>query len=184
MNTAKEVIDSDHVLALASLRIEIEKKLRLAANFFKLGSAKNRLSENIDALMYKEILSSEQVSALRKIIDMCNKAVHGYDVSKREAKDIINLMEELNQSFSIGYSIDFTKNRDYKKHGLECEWEHCIEFMPLESVTTEKSCPIFGHNCPEGSHKVSECKPRALKSIARTIKSYREYQRNRERKKE
>jgi polyhydroxyalkanoate synthesis regulator phasin len=184
VSTAKEVVDTDHILALASLRIEIEKKSRLAAKFFKLGGAKNRLSEIIDALLSKGILSSEQVSALRKIIDMCNKAVHGVDVSKREAKDIINLMEELNQSFSIGYSIDFTKNRDYKKHGLECEWEHCIEFMPLESVRTEKSCPIFGHNCPEGLHKASECKPRALKSIAKTIKSYGEYPRNKERKKE
>lgn len=170
MSTAKEIVDSDPILALASLRIEIEKKLRLAAKFFNLGSTKSNLSAIIDALMSNEILSSEKVSALRKIIEMCNKAVHGYDITKREAKDIVNLMEELNQSFSIGYSIDFTKNNQYKKHGLECEWEHCIEFMPLTSNRTKKSCPIFGHNCPEGSDKVSECEPRALESIAKTIK--------------
>jgi hypothetical protein len=180
VSTAKEVIDSDHILALASLRIEIEKKLRIAAEFFKLGGGKNTLSENIIALMHEGILSSEQVSALRKIIDMCNKAIHGYDVSKREAKDIVNLMEELNQSFSIGYSIDFTKNKDYKKQGLECEWEHCIEFMPLGKRATEKSCPIFGHDCPGGASKVSECEPRAKESIARTIKSYEESKRKRE----
>ena len=111
MSTAKEIVDSDPILALASLRIEIEKKLRLAAKFFKLGSTKSNLSEIIDALRSNGILTSEKVSALRKIIEMCNKAVHGYDITKREAKDIVNLMEELNQSFSIGYSIDFTKNK-------------------------------------------------------------------------
>jgi hypothetical protein len=158
VSTAKEVIDSDHILALASLRIEIEKKLRLAAKFFKLGGTENRLSENIDALMCRGILSSEQVSALRKIIDMCNKAVHGYDVSKREAKDIVNLMEELNQSFSIGYSISFCPNENFEKQGLVCEWEHCIEFMPLPSKRTSASCPIFGHNCPEGSNHATACR--------------------------
>ncbi len=158
MSTAKEIVDTDPVLALASLRIEIEKKLRQAAKFFKLGNTKSRLSEIIDALMSNGILRSEQVSALRKIIEMCNKAVHGYDITKREAKDIVNLMEELNQSFSMGYSISFYPNEDFDKQGLICEWEHCIEFMPLPSKRTSASCPIFGHNCPEGSNHATACR--------------------------
>ena len=158
MSTAKEIVESDHILALASLRIEIEKKLRQAAKFLKLGSSKSRLSEIIDALVYRGVLRSEQVSALRKIIEMCNKAVHGYDITKREAKDIVNLMEELNQSFSIGYSISFYPNENFDKQGLVCEWEHCIEFMPLTSKRTIASCPIFGHNCPEGSNHSTECR--------------------------
>ena len=158
MSTAKEIVDSDHILALASLRIEIEKKLRLAAKFFKLGSTKSNLSEIIDVLMSSGILTSEKVSALRKIIDMCNKAIHGYDITKREAKDIVNLMEELNQNFSIGYSISFCPNENFDKQGLICEWEHCIEFMPLPSKRTSASCPIFGHNCPEGSNHATACR--------------------------
>jgi uncharacterized protein YutE (UPF0331/DUF86 family) len=158
MSTVKETIDSDHILALASLRIEIEKKLRLAAKFFKLGNDKSTLSEIIEALLGNGILRAEQVSALRKIIGMCNKAVHGYNISKREAKDIVNLMEELNQSFSMGYSISFYPNNDFEKQGLVCEWEHCIEFMPLTSKRNIASCPIFGHNCPEGSTHAKACK--------------------------
>ena len=158
MVTAKEIVDSDHILALASLRIEIEKKLRLAAKFFKLSDNKKTLSEIIDELKQKEILLAEQVYALHKIIDMCNKAIHGYEISKREAKDIVNLAEELNQSFSIGYSISFYPNENFEKQGLLCEWEHCIEFMPLPAKRTNASCPIFGHNCPEGANHAPVCK--------------------------
>jgi hypothetical protein len=103
-------------------------------------------------------LSSEQVTALRKIIDMCNKAIHGYDISEDEAREIIHLTEDLNKSFSVGYSIDFSPNENYKKQGLVCEWEHCIEHMPLKQRTTSQSCPIFGHDCPGGADKVSVCK--------------------------
>jgi multisubunit Na+/H+ antiporter MnhG subunit len=171
LQSTKKLLDSDPILALASLRIEIERKLGLTVKFFKLPTKRETLSEFIEVLKIKEILNPEQVSALRKIVDMCNKAVHGYTISKEEAKEIVDLADKLNQSFSVGYSIDFSKNENYKKHGLECEWEHCIEFMPLGEERTEKSCPIFGHDCPEGSDKASECEPKALESIAKTIKN-------------
>lgn len=176
LQSAKKLLDSDPVLALASLRIEIERKLSLAVKFFKLPINREILFEYIDALKKNEILSFEQVKALRKITDMCNKAIHGYTITKDEAREIIDLANKLNQSFSVGYSIDFSKNEDYRKHGLECEWEHCIEFMPLGRTKTEKSCPIFGHDCPEGSDKVRECEPRASESIAKTIENYKKLQ--------
>ena len=158
LNMVKELLDSDPTLALASLRIEIEKKLRLAVKSFKLPiERRSVLSEIIEVLRDRDVLSSEQVTALRKIIDMCNKAIHGYDVSVIEAKEIIQLTENLNQSFPIGYSISFAPNKDYKEQGLVCEWEHCIEHLPLKQRTTNQSCPIFGHNCPGGADKVSEC---------------------------
>jgi len=153
----KALLDSDPVLALASLRIEIEKKLRMAAKYFKLPD-KNTLYEIIESLMEEGILSPEQVTALKKIVEMCNRAIHGYDISGDEAEEIIHLTEELNKSFSVGYSISFYPNENFKKHGLLCEWEHCIEFMPLPSRNTKASCPIFGHNCPGGADKASKCK--------------------------
>jgi hypothetical protein len=104
------------------------------------------------------VLSFEQVTALRNIIDMCNKAIHGYTISVDEARDIVNLTEELNKSFPVGYSIDFSPNENYEKQGLDGEWEHYIEQMPLQERTTIKSCPIFGHNCPGGAEKVAKCK--------------------------
>ena len=39
-----------------------------------------------------------------------------------------------------------------------CEWEHYIEYCPLDEKRSELSCPIFGHNCPSGKEKVKNCK--------------------------
>jgi hypothetical protein len=41
----------------------------------------------------KEIFSKKQIIVLRKIIQMCNKAIHGIEVSKDEALEIISLAE-------------------------------------------------------------------------------------------
>lgn len=157
LQIVKTLLNSDPVLALASLRIEIERKLRLTAKSFKLPSKRKGLFEIIQILMDKNVLSVDQVTALRKIINMCNIAIHGYEVSTDEATEIVHLADDLNKSFPTGYSINFYRNEDYDKQGLACEWEHCIEHMPLKMRTTEQSCPIFGHNCPGGADKVSEC---------------------------
>ena len=158
LSVAKDIFNSDHVLALAALRIEIEKKLNLLIKTLKLNTRDSlSVSGLIKIIENRALLSPEQVGALHKIIDMCNKAIHGSDISKTEARKIIDLAEELNKTFSIGYSIDFSPNLDYKNHGLLCEWEHCIEWMPLSARPTKRSCPVFGHNCPGGIEKVSVC---------------------------
>ncbi|GAH79725.1 unnamed protein product, partial [marine sediment metagenome] len=30
-------------------------------------------------------------------------------------------------------------------------------WMPLTEEPTEYSCPVFGHNCPGGTEKISKC---------------------------
>lgn len=59
----------------------------------------------------------------------------------------------------MGYIEVFMPNHsvDEQPHTI-CIWEHCIEHFPLESERGEKSCPIFGHNCPGGIEQVSFCK--------------------------
>jgi len=158
LSAVRELLDSDPVLALAALRIEIERKLKSLVESLDL-PIRNELSISklIEAVRKRQLLSYEQVTALQKIVNMCNKAIHGCLISKTEAREIIDLAEELNRTFSIGYSIDFSPNLDYKKHGLLCEWEHCIEWMPLAAEPTELSCPVFGHNCPGGVEKISIC---------------------------
>lgn len=158
--TAKKILEleADHSLSLASLRMEIERKLRMMADFLDLsGRDKMPLFKIIEALGKKMMLSSEQMRALREIIILCNKAIHGYFATKEETEDIISLVDKLNKSFSTGYSISLSPNLNYKKHGLVCEWEHCIEWMSLTEKSTEKSCRLFGHNCPGGAKKVKIC---------------------------
>ncbi len=158
LSAIRELLDSDPVLALAALRIEIERKLKLVVNFLKIPNKERYpISKMIEAIKKRELLSYDQISALQNIIKMCNEAIHGSLVSKEEATEIIDLTEELNKSFSTGYSIDFSANPEYDQHGLLCEWEHCIELMPLTDKRTRNSCPIWGHNCPGGIEKISEC---------------------------
>lgn len=158
LSSIRELLDSDPVLALAALRIEIERKLKLVANCLEIPNKERySISKMLEAIKRKEFLSYDQISALQNIIKMCNEAIHGSLISKKEATEIIDLTEELNKSFSIGYSIDFSANPDYKQHGLACEWEHCIELMPLTEEKTRNSCLLWGHNCPGGIEKISEC---------------------------
>jgi len=95
LDNARKLLDSDPVLALAALRIEIEKSLKVIAKKLDLPIKEKRsITEIIVNLNRKEIFSYEQVKILRKIIQMCNKAVHGEVISKGEAKDIIFLTEK------------------------------------------------------------------------------------------
>lgn len=61
-------------------------------------------------------------------------------------------------TMALGYIPIFSVNYAFYRQELFCEWEHCIEFMLLERETGASSCPIFGHNCPEGEEHVLFCK--------------------------
>ena len=158
LSSVNDMVATDHVLALAALRIEIEKKLRVAA--IQLGFSSRKPVSTIALLQFltrKEVLRNEQIEAIRQIQKLCNLAVHGYEVSKDDAEQIIELAEKLNESFSIGYSINFNPNPDYEEQGLMCPWQHCIEQTPLRPENSETSCPIFGHDCPGGIEQVKVC---------------------------
>lgn len=95
LDNARKLLDSDPVLALAAVRIEIEKSLKTIAKKLDLPIKEKRsITEIIVSLNRKEIFSHEQVKILRKIIQMCNKAIHGAVISKSEAKEIILLTEK------------------------------------------------------------------------------------------
>ena len=83
--------------------------------------------------------------------------MHGIDVRKNNAKDILEIASSLNKSFSLGYCINFEPNKEYRKNGLLCPYEHHIEFMNLSKKTTKKSCPIFGHDCPNWKEYIKKC---------------------------
>ena len=154
-----KLLDSDPNLSLAALRIDIEKVLSSAVNRL-FGQSKESKRGNkfyVSQLLKKEVISSEQAKALNTIIEMCNRAVHGADISKNDAREIIILTERLNKSFVVGYSINFEENQGYDKQGLVCEWEHCVEYFPLEEERTALSCPIFGHDCPGGTEAREFC---------------------------
>ena len=110
LDNARKLLDSDPVLALAALRIEIEKSLKVIAKKLDLPIKEKRsITEIIVNLNRKEIFSYEQVKILRKIIQMCNKAVHGAVISKSEAKEIIFLTEKFYRTLENSILIDNKK---------------------------------------------------------------------------
>ncbi len=58
----------------------------------------------------------------------------------------------------MGYVLDFSPRADYKQRGQCCPYEHCIELMGMSHAPTERSCPLFGHDCPGGTTQVEACK--------------------------
>ena len=103
LDNARKLLDSDPVLALAALRIEIEKSLKTIAKKLDLPSQeKQSITAIIINLKSKEIFSHEQVLILRKIIQMCNKAIHGAVISRGEAKEIISLTEKFYRTLEKG----------------------------------------------------------------------------------
>ena len=110
LDNARQLLDSDPVLALAALRIEIEKSSKVIAKKLDLPIKEKRsITKIIFNLNRKEIFSYEQVKILRKIIQMCNKAVHGEAISKGEAREIIFLTEKFNRTLENSILIDNKK---------------------------------------------------------------------------
>lgn len=103
LDNVRKLLDSDPALALAALRIEIEKNLKSIAGKLDLPMKEKRsITEIIVNLKRKEIFSHGQVLILRNIIQMCNKAIHGVLISKGEAKEIISLTEKFYRTLEKG----------------------------------------------------------------------------------
>jgi len=149
---AKELVTQDPNLALASLRIEIEKTLSFASKILLQNNKHGNiaLSKLIRDLFNKGIIDEIQREAFNKITKLCNGAIHGAYVSEEDALTVILIAEELSNSFGVGYSINVNPNENFEEQGLFCEWEHCIEHFPLKEKRDDGSCHVFGHDCSGG----------------------------------
>lgn len=83
-----QVASTDPNLALAGLRIEIEKELRLLAREYDVVRTYDRSPTGslTTSLVRAEILSSEESNAIRDLLGTLNAAVHGAEVSHEAAE--------------------------------------------------------------------------------------------------
>lgn len=127
------LIETDHILALAKLRIELEKIIK-KIYFLTVKENSNKITYNVNlkekkipglmTLVYeltlREVLPSDVTSPLKEVIYMCNRAVHGQEISKNDARSIVeiglSLYKALN-SISHDYIIkpSFTEELDPSK---------------------------------------------------------------------
>jgi len=83
----QSIANRDPVLALAGLRIEIEKRLALLAEAHRLNSGQRSLGvgQLLRLLAQAEVLTNEERSILADMVNLLNSAVHGADVDPRAA---------------------------------------------------------------------------------------------------
>jgi hypothetical protein len=90
----KNLAESDPQLALAKVRIEIEKQLHLLYDIYFPDNARHgsRLSPRslLDSLRKKGIIEPPLAAVLLDIIGVANKAIHGEDISSENAVRLID----------------------------------------------------------------------------------------------
>lgn len=128
-----ELAETNQELALVSLRLEIEKALRLVAQRYLLDYKKLSISMLIRELSTKSIITNQERAALLDMIGTLNQAAHGVEYDPRTAEWVIKngpaILESLNKKleerrgrFSIGSSeesehwIDNSYNQETELH--------------------------------------------------------------------
>ncbi|MBU0475088.1 MAG: hypothetical protein KKF62_13120 [Bacteroidetes bacterium] len=95
-NTVKainELSSSDFIIALAKLRIELEKvlsKLISSSNDFQK-SKKLSVGAMVSIAIKKELLPGIIVESLKEVISLSNRAIHGENVKESDAKTILSI---------------------------------------------------------------------------------------------
>lgn len=72
-----EIAEKNQELALVSLRIEIETRLRKIATKYSIDTKKYSINRLIDALAQKNILTFQETAVLKDMISTLNHAAHG-----------------------------------------------------------------------------------------------------------
>lgn len=92
----KETARQDPVLALASLRTEIDAMIRNLADGFGVDVSGIASAEAMLAKLHKEgAVYSRQYELGRKVIQLCDAAIHGAEVTRSEAEAVIDIADVL-----------------------------------------------------------------------------------------
>lgn len=80
------VANEDPNLALAGLRIEIERRLNEIAESRKINADKKGIRQLLDVLSNQNVLTNEERGVLADLSGLLNRAVHGAEVDNRAAQ--------------------------------------------------------------------------------------------------
>lgn len=107
----RDIATRDPTLALAGLRIEIETLARNLVRGYHLEEKQNQSpSTLIKRLRSQGIVTAEQAELARKILIICNKAVHGQPVSTAEANEVLDATAVLFENYLQWLSWGFDDN--------------------------------------------------------------------------
>lgn len=89
--TSESLMALDPTLALAKLRIDLERELRRLAFEYKLDADPKRMSLGrlLDLLFKEKLLAPQAISALKDILPAMNDAVHGGQIEQSVASTVL-----------------------------------------------------------------------------------------------
>ena len=105
----RDKVETDPVLALAGLRIDLETLARNLALGFHLQPAGSLLTL-LERLRKEGAITLDQAHLGLKIAKVCNEAMHGQLVSRAEAEDVIDAAEILFRQYLAWLSWGFDDN--------------------------------------------------------------------------
>lgn len=92
----KEIAKQDPILALANLRAEIEAMIRNLASWFQVDVTGTATAEAMLEKLHSEgAIYSRQYELGRKVIQLCDAAIHGVGVTRSEAEAVIDIADVL-----------------------------------------------------------------------------------------
>ncbi len=107
----REIAERDPILALAGLRIELETWFRNVAQGFKVDTRPyDSMSRVLARLRDAGVVTPDQVMLARRVLSLCNQAIHGSEVSKEQALDIIDAAMVLARDYLAWLSWGFDDN--------------------------------------------------------------------------
>jgi hypothetical protein len=119
MDYYRGIAQNDPTLALAGLRMELEVLANNLAVGFKLAPQnKEPLSSLLSRLKASDAITSEQLQLTRKILSICNQAIHGRTVTREEAEEVIDAGRVLTQHYLNWLSWGFSDNWKPKANSL------------------------------------------------------------------
>lgn len=129
INSISALVESDPILALAKLRIELEKALnRLFRMAHKEDKSKRAVSpmQLIHRLSSEEILPKDIARTTREVMSICNRAIHGEDIRKQDAESVVesgaSLLIKL-QFYASNYVLEPTETFPIDKSTLDEYWD-------------------------------------------------------------
>jgi len=103
------VAESDPILALAGLRIELETMTRNLATGFKIETKPyDSIYRLLSRLREAGAITPDQMKLAKRVLGLCNQAIHGKAVSREQAIDVINAASVLAKDFLawLGWGFD------------------------------------------------------------------------------
>ena len=93
IGSIKSLVGSDPVLALAKLRIELEKILNRLYRITHRDEQRRFLSAGqlVHKLVNAEILPVDVAASTREVISICNRAIHGEDIRQQDAESVVEV---------------------------------------------------------------------------------------------